>query len=130
METQEIILEHKEDEAGYAAGSTDLEGPVVPALRKLTISGNLLPTMSSRTMKGAALQSFLPTINEVRRERRQGECVKGRRRGSDGFAGESGYTVADSGGHVTGNENLAEGDGLAGTGKVVESGGNGNALYR
>ena len=32
-----------QDEAGPAAGSTDLGGSVVPKLRKLTMSGNILP---------------------------------------------------------------------------------------
>ena len=32
METQEITSEHKQDEAGPAAGSTDSGGPIVPAL--------------------------------------------------------------------------------------------------
>ena len=41
VETQVIIPEHKQDEAGPSAGSTELGGPVVPALRKLNISGNL-----------------------------------------------------------------------------------------
>ena len=35
--------EETNDVAGLAAGSTDLEGPIVPARRKLTISANLPP---------------------------------------------------------------------------------------
>ena len=76
VEAQKVISEHKQDEAGPAAGLTDMEGPVVPALRNLTISGILPPIMSSRTrirrvhtsVEGAALQSFLPTIKEVDEE--------------------------------------------------------------
>ena len=36
VETEAIILEHKQDRAGPAAGSNDLERPVIPALQKLT----------------------------------------------------------------------------------------------
>ena len=75
-ETQEALSEHereqqqKEGEAGPASGSTDLEGPVLPALRKLTIDGNTPPILSSRTrsrspptgVEGAALHCFLPAI--------------------------------------------------------------------
>ena len=59
--------------AGLAAGSTDLEGLVVPARWKLTISGNLPPNnviahaWSRRVhagVKGAAPQSFLPMNEE------------------------------------------------------------------
>ena len=49
VETQEIISEHAQDEAGPAAGSTEFGGPDLHALRKLTISGNHSPMMSSRT---------------------------------------------------------------------------------
>ena len=57
-----------EEEAKDAAGPSELEGSVVPALRKLTISGNLPPIISSCTrsrrvhtdVEGAALQSHLP----------------------------------------------------------------------
>ena len=72
VETQEVISEHKQDEAGPPARRTDLGGPVLPALRKLAISGNLPQIMSSRTrsrwvhtgVEGSALQRFLPTIIE------------------------------------------------------------------
>ena len=68
VETQQIISEHKQDEAGPAAGSMDLGGPV----RKLTISDNVPPIMSSRTRsrrvhtgeEGAALQCSMSTIKE------------------------------------------------------------------
>ena len=75
-ETQETISEHeqeqqqKEGEAGPASGSANLEGPALPALRKLTIDGNIPPILSSRTrsrrphtgVEGAALHCFLPAI--------------------------------------------------------------------
>ena len=64
-ETREASSDH-EKEAKDAAGPMKLEGLLVPALRKPTISGNL-PIMSSRTrsqrvhtgVEGAALQSLL-----------------------------------------------------------------------
>ena len=46
-ETQEALSEHKreqqhkEGEAGPGSGSANLEGPALPALRKLTIDGNI-----------------------------------------------------------------------------------------
>ena len=54
-ETQEALSEHereqqlKEGEVEPASGSANLEGPALPALRKLTIDGNIPPTLSSRT---------------------------------------------------------------------------------
>ena len=45
-EAQEAPSDSEEETKGKArpvAGSMDLEGPAVPALRMLTISGNLLP---------------------------------------------------------------------------------------
>ena len=75
-ETQEAFLEHKQEqqqkegEAGPASGSVNLEGPALPALRKLTIDGNIPPILSSRTrsrrphtgVEGAALHCFLSAI--------------------------------------------------------------------
>ena len=75
-ETQEAFSEHereqqqKEGEAGPASGSANLEGPALPALRKLTIDGDIPPILSSRTrsrrphtgVEGAVLHCFLPTI--------------------------------------------------------------------
>ena len=75
-ETQEALSEHereqqhKEGEAEPASGSANLEGPALPALRKLTIDGNIPPILSSRTrsrrphtgVEGEALHCFLPTI--------------------------------------------------------------------
>ena len=59
-----------EGEAGPASGSANLEVPALPALRKLTIDGNIPPILSSRTksrrphtgVKGAALHCSLPAI--------------------------------------------------------------------
>ena len=54
-EAQEALSEHeqeqqhKEGEAEPASGSENLEGPALPALRKLTIDGNIPPILSSRT---------------------------------------------------------------------------------
>ena len=54
-ETQEAFSEHereqqhKEGGAEPASGSANLEGPALPALRKLTIDGNIPPILSSRT---------------------------------------------------------------------------------
>ena len=75
-ETQETLSEHereqqhKEGEAEPASGSASSEGPALPALRKLTIDGNIPPILSSRTwsrrphtgVEGEALHCFLPTI--------------------------------------------------------------------
>ena len=75
-ETQETLSEHereqqqKEGETGLTSGSANLEGPALPALRKLTIDGNIPPILSSRTrsgrphtgVEGAALHCFLPAI--------------------------------------------------------------------
>ena len=75
-EKQETLSEHerekqqKEGEAGPASGSANLEGPALPALRKLTIDVNIPPILSSRTrsrrphtgVEGAALHCFLPAI--------------------------------------------------------------------
>ena len=74
--TQEALLEHeqeqqhKEEEAGPASGSAILDGPALPALRKLIIDGNIPPILSSRMrsrrphtgVEGEALHFFLPAI--------------------------------------------------------------------
>ena len=57
--------QRKVDEKGHR--------PIPPALRKLLISGNILPILASRTrsrkvymgVDGEALHSFLPTIDEA-----------------------------------------------------------------
>ena len=75
-ETQEALSEHeqeqhqKEGRAGPASGSSNLVGPALPALRKLTIDVNIPPMLSSRTrsrrphtgVEGEALHCFLPAI--------------------------------------------------------------------
>ena len=75
-ETQEVFSEPEQEqqqkggEAGPASWSANLEGPALPALRKLTIDGNVSPILSSRTgsrrphtgVEGAALHCFLPAI--------------------------------------------------------------------
>ena len=75
-ETQEALSEHereqqhKEGEAEPASGSANLEGPALPAFRKLIIDGNIPPILSSRTrsrrphtgVEGEALHCFLPAI--------------------------------------------------------------------
>ena len=81
-ETQEEALsehereqQHKEAEAEPASGSANLEGPALPALRKLTIDGNIPLILSSRTrsrrlhtgVEGEAVHCFLPAI-EVEEE--------------------------------------------------------------
>ena len=73
-EAQEALSEHeqqqKEGEAGPASGSVNLKEPALPALRKLTIDGNIPPILSARTrtrrphtsVEGKALHCFLPAI--------------------------------------------------------------------
>ena len=75
-ETQEALLEHEQEqqqkkgEAGLVSGSANLEEPVLPALRKFTIDGNVPPILSPRTrsrrpytgVEGAPLRCFLPAI--------------------------------------------------------------------
>ena len=115
-ETQEASSDTNEetrDEAEPVVGSTDLEGPVVPALWKLTISGNLPPknvivhvesTVACRyEMSSAAF--FSADDQRCRRGRRRGEYVGVRRWGLSNFAGEGGGTGANSEGRVTRTEN-------------------------
>ena len=73
-DTQEVLSEdereQQHEEGGAEARSASLEGPTVPALRKLTIDGNVPPILSSRTrsrkpytgVEGGALHCFLPAI--------------------------------------------------------------------
>ena len=75
-ETQEALSDHEREqqhekgEAEPASGSANLEGPALPALRKLTIDGNIPPILSSRTrsrrphtgVEGKTLNCFLPRI--------------------------------------------------------------------
>ena len=74
--TQEALSEHEQEqqqkkgEAGPALGSANLEGPALPALRKLTVDGIIPPILSSCTrsqrphtgVEGAALHCSLPAI--------------------------------------------------------------------
>ena len=113
-ETQEALSEHereqqrKEGEAGPASGSANLEGPALPALRKLTIDGNIPPILSSRTrsrrphtgVEGAALHCFLPAIEA---EKENGV--------EDALAYDAGYT---------GTEESAAGDRVAGMGRMAK----------
>ena len=52
-DTQEVLSEdereQQHEEEGAEARSASLEGPTVPALRKLAIDGNVPPILSSRT---------------------------------------------------------------------------------
>ncbi|CAM9648245.1 unnamed protein product, partial [Ascophyllum nodosum] len=73
-DTQEVLSEdereQQHEEGGAEARSASLEGPTVPALRKLTIDGDVPPILSSRTrsrkpytgVEGGALHCFLPAI--------------------------------------------------------------------
>ncbi|CAN0158978.1 unnamed protein product, partial [Ascophyllum nodosum] len=63
--------QHQDGEAEPASGSSNLEGPALTALRKLTIDGNIPPILSSRTrsrrphtngVEGESLHYILPTI--------------------------------------------------------------------
>ena len=94
---------------GLATGSTDLEGPDVPARRQLTISGNLAPnnmkahveSMGARRRERSSAAKFYAD----ERGRRRGECVDVRPRGNDEFAEEGGAIGADSEGHAIGAVN-------------------------
>ena len=105
--------EEKKDEEGLATGSTDSEGSVVPARRKLTISGNIPPnnviahvesTGARRRERSSAAKSSADD-RRSRRVRREGEYAGMRRRGLDDFAEEGADTGADSEGHATGTVN-------------------------
>ena len=73
-DTQEVLSEdereQQDEEGGAEARSTSLEGPTVPALRKLAIDGNVPLILSSRTrsrkphtgVEGEALRCFSPAI--------------------------------------------------------------------
>ena len=57
-----------QDEAGTAAGSPNLEGTTGPEFRELVIDRNLPRTMSQHVhtgVEGAALQRYMPTIEEA-----------------------------------------------------------------
>ena len=107
-ETREVPSDHEEEAKG-AAGPTELEGPVVPAHRKLTISGNLPPNHIKAHVESAGGRrrgrSCTAKFSADERRRRQRECVDVRRRGHDGFLEGDGATGADSEGHVPGAVN-------------------------
>ena len=97
------------DIAGLKEGSTGLKGPVVPARRNLTISGNRPPNNVNTHVKSTGARrrekSSAAIFSADKRGRRRGECVDVRRRGHHDFSEEGGATVADSEGHVTGAVN-------------------------
>ena len=107
-ETQEAPSDSEEetkDVAGFAVGSTDLEGLVVPARRKLTISGNLPPNNVIVNVESTGARrrerSNAAKFSVDERGRQREECVDVRRQGHGDFSGEGGDTRADSQGHVT-----------------------------
>ena len=74
-EETQALPEHEQEqqhrgEEGPPSGSANLEGPILLALRELTIDGNIPPILSSRSrsrrphtgVEGAALHCFLPAI--------------------------------------------------------------------
>ena len=101
------------DEAGPATWSTDLEGPVAPALRMLTISGNFPPnnviahveSTGARRRGRSSAAKLSADDQRSQRGRRRGERVGVRRREIDDFANGGGDTGTDNGGHVNGTEN-------------------------
>ena len=97
------------DVAGLAEDPTYLEGPVVPARRKLPISGNLPPNNVNTLVESAGARrrgrTSTAKFSAEERGRRRKECVDVRGRGNDDFSEEDGATGADSEGHVTGAEN-------------------------
>ena len=83
----------------------DLEGPVVPAHRKLAISGYLPPNnifahVESKSARRHGRSSAAKSSADDRRSRRGGR-VGVRRRGLDDFAEEGRNARADSEEHVT-----------------------------
>ena len=88
--------EETNDVAGLAERPTNLEGPVVPARRKLTISGNFPLNNVKTHVKWAgacrcARRSTAKFSNDERRRRRR-EYVDVRRRGRDDLSEEGGAT--------------------------------------
>ena len=105
--------EETEDVARLAAGSRDMGGPVVPALRTLTIGGkrppnNVIAHVESTGVRRRGKSSTAKASADDRRSRRgrrQEECVGVRRRRLDDFAEEGGDAGADSERRVTGTVN-------------------------
>ena len=107
-ETQEAPSDSEEETkniAGLAARSTNLEGLVVPARRKLTISGNLPPTHFIAHLKstGARRRERMnaAVFSADERGRRREAFVDVRRRERDDLVEGGGDTGADCEGHVT-----------------------------
>ena len=92
--------------AGLAKGPTDLEEPVLPARRKLTIIDNLLSNNVKAHVESAGARrrgrSSTAKFYVDERGKRRRECVDVQRRGHDDFSEEGGATGADSEGRVTG----------------------------
>ena len=92
--------------AGFAVGSTNLEGTVVPTRRKLTIGGNLPPNIVLVHMETTGARrrgrSSTAKFSADERGRRRKECVDVRWRGHDKFAEEGGDIGFDREGRVTG----------------------------
>ena len=86
-----------------------MEGPVVPARLKLTISDNLPPNNVKADVESAGERrhgrSSTAKFSADERGRRRNECIDARRRGHDDVSEEGGATGADSEGHVTGAVN-------------------------
>ena len=86
-----------------------MEGPVVPARLKLTISGNLPPNNVKADVESASERrhgrSSTAKFSADERGRRRKECIDVRWRGHDDVSEEGGATGADSEGHVTGAVN-------------------------
>ena len=109
LETPSDPNEKTKYAAGLAEGPTDLEGPVVPASRKRTISGDLPPNDLKAHVEPAGAhrrgRRSTAKFSADERGRQRGECVDVRRRGHDVLPEESGATGPDSEGHVTGAVN-------------------------
>ena len=80
--------------AGLAEGPTDLDGPVIPALRKLTIGGNFPPNNINAPMESAGAhtrgRSSTAKFSADERGRQRRDCVDVRRRGHDDFVAAKG----------------------------------------
>ena len=104
--------------SGTCIGVGNLEGPALPAMRKLTINGNIPPILSSRTrsrrphtdVEEAALHCFLPTI-----EAEEENGVK------DSLACDDGSQMAMQATlDIPEPRNRRQGDGIAGMEWMVE----------
>ena len=129
-ETQEALSEHerdqqlKEGEAEPVSGSANLEGPALPALRKLTIDGNIPPILASRTrsrrphtdVEGEALNYSLPAI-EAEEENGVEDALACDNGGQ--MAMQATVDVPEPRNRRHAMESAA-GDGIAGMGRVAE----------